>query len=176
MVKVEGLFKKMSSVEDTSASAVIRRKIGQVKEASKPLTASSTTPTPEELEQLIAEKKVPKNIRFQSNLSRACGVACAAFGGGMFARQQATAISGLSLWAAGSYFFINGQLRRNYGKERDMLMNDTAAAALWMMASLKQFKQTQALKWAGYSSWSAFIMVTYYATKLTIMSVSDEDE
>ena len=101
------------------------------------------------------------------------GLTCYGFSAAMSVTNQSRPFTTLSMWMAGTYFFINGvnraqaeklgeniprkgwSVRKEYG-------NNAVAATLWMACSLRQFMIHRRLAYAGLSSWTGFGLTTYY--------------
>jgi hypothetical protein len=114
--------------------------------------------------ELIARVRSRSN-RLHSSLDLLFGTTAYTFGALMQFSGQGTLLSFFSMWGAGSYYFITSQLRCTRGPTPDAWQGEATAAWLWMFASMQQFKQHGRLKWAGYSSWTGFMLASYYSAR-----------
>ena len=91
------------------------------------------------------------------------GTAAYAFGGAMHVAAQSTMLATVSMWTAGTCFFMNAQLRKANGPTADVFHYEAIGSWVWMLTSFQQFKQYKVLKYAGYSSWAGLGCVSYYS-------------
>ncbi|CBH12403.1 hypothetical protein, conserved [Trypanosoma brucei gambiense DAL972] len=100
------------------------------------------------------------------------------FSGFIHMYGQSTALTTLSMWAAGTTFFLNMQVRKVFEledetrrkqavidmglQEKNVFQLEAVASWVWMLSSLQQFKMHKRLKYCGYSSWTALCCCTYF--------------
>eukprot|EP00760_Papus_ankaliazontas_P028440 PhM_4_TR3712/c0_g2_i1/m.12257 len=156
----------MSSSSPTSddISSVIGRKIISPEEQQTLLNAPI-----EKVESI--KKDIPWATKVHAGMDYGCGCLVYFFGTMMLHAKQSNPATMMSMFTAGTYFFVNGQLTMNLGREKDMFWNDTMASWVWMFVSLRQFRLHARIKWAGFSSWAGLIAATYFTTNFTLLQL-----
>ncbi|RNF26593.1 uncharacterized protein Tco025E_01125 [Trypanosoma conorhini] len=103
------------------------------------------------------------------------------FGGLMHVRGQGTALTSLSMWASGTTFLLNMQVRKVFEiedtarrrqvaagmslEERNVFQLETVASWVWMLTSMQQFKVHKRMKYCGYSSWMGLGCCMYFTLR-----------
>eukprot|EP00388_Colpodella_angusta_P035599 GDKK01036498.1.p1 GENE.GDKK01036498.1~~GDKK01036498.1.p1 ORF type:complete len:183 (+),score=8.43 GDKK01036498.1:2-550(+) len=106
--------------------------------------------------------------QFHRWLSYALGVAAYSFGSAMHVYGQGTALSTLTMTAAGTCFFLNAQNRQVNGPTKDIFMFECLGSWLWMLASFQQFSTLKKMRYAGYSSWSGLAATVYFSARYLV--------
>ncbi|RNF05028.1 hypothetical protein TraAM80_04797 [Trypanosoma rangeli] len=103
------------------------------------------------------------------------------FGGLMHVRGQGTALTSLSMWASGTTFLLNMQVRKVFEiedaarrhqvaagmslEEKNVFQLETVASWVWMLTSMQQFKAYKLMKYCGYSSWTGLGCCMYFTLR-----------
>ncbi|ORC87967.1 uncharacterized protein TM35_000192110 [Trypanosoma theileri] len=103
------------------------------------------------------------------------------FSGLLHVHGQSTALTSLSLWAAGTTFLLNMQVRKVFDlpdetkrrqvetemnlQERNVFQLEMVASWVWMLSSMQQFKLHRRMKYCGYSSWMGLGTCMYFTLR-----------
>lgn len=88
---------------------------------------------------------------------------------------QSNPVTFVSMWGAGTYLIALSQMRHVRGPTADIWTGEAWCAALWFLASFRQFREYRMLKWAGYASWSGLFLSTYYVGRALVANMNDSD-
>ena len=103
------------------------------------------------------------------------GIGAYSFGSAMHVFGQGTALTTLTMSAAGTCFFLNAQNRNVNGPTKDIFWFECLGSWLWVMASFQQFSTIKKMKYAGYSSWSGLALTVYYSTRYLVALQKEEN-
>jgi hypothetical protein len=92
-----------------------------------------------------------------------CALMCWLFSSLTQVSGQSTLVHSVSMMSAGASFMVCAVRRKTEGPPENYQAH-TAASAIWMMSSLQQFHKFRKMKWAGFSSWSGFLLTSVYGT------------
>nr|CCD11954.1 unnamed protein product [Trypanosoma congolense IL3000] len=103
------------------------------------------------------------------------------FSGFIYMYGQGTALTTLSMWAAGTTFLLNMQVRKVFEledeekrlrvaadaglQEKNVFQLEMVASWVWLLCSMQQFKIHKRLKYSGYSSWTALGCCSYFTLR-----------
>ncbi|KEG14472.1 hypothetical protein DQ04_00451110 [Trypanosoma grayi] len=103
------------------------------------------------------------------------------FSGLLHVHGQSTALTSLSMWAAGTTYLLNMQVRKVFDledatrrrevatemnlQEKNVFQLEMVASWVWMLSSMQQFKLYKRMKYCGYSSWTGLGCCMYFTLR-----------